>query len=391
MLPIAKRLLDRSGAGELSSEQLKIEWYKLASEFGLAVSDRFTTVALSGLDENLAPTLDLAHKHLTDPNSERETREELIKILLAERDDESKDPRILGHALAHHHRYGHRSNYRARATNADLNATTVEQLTKSLSRLLATEQAVLYIGPRGAEEVVTVLAEHFPMPEELTPATTFEPLRSISPERTQIHFYEKEMAQAQVRLEFAVGERNETGLPAAQLYNEYFAGGMAGLVFQELREARALAYSAWGHYFPANRPDEENILVGFIGCQADKTQEAVEAFLGLLEDMPLNDDRWDSAQDALESAYRTNHARFRQIPGAVYDWTQLGLTEDPRRKRFPVIEAATIETLKTFYEKEIKPRPKLISIVGDSSKIDLEALGKIGPVTKVTKEEIFTY
>ena len=88
---------------------------------------------------------------------------------------------------------------------------------------------------------------------------------------------------------------------------------------------------------------------------------------------------------------RPGAERFRQIPGAVYDWTQLGLTEDPRRKRFPVIEAATIETLKTFYEKEIKPRPKLISIVGDSSKIDLEALGKIGPVTKVTKEEIFTY
>ena len=146
-----------------------------------------------------------------------------------------------------------------------------------------------------------------------------------------------------------------------------------------------------GSLFSRKSPDEENILVGFIGCQADKTQEAVEAFLGLLEDMPLNDDRWDSAQDALESAYRTNHARFRQIPGAVYDWTQLGLNEDPRRKRFPVIEAATIETLKTFYKKEIKPRPKLISIVGDSSKIDLEALGKIGPVTKVTKEEIFTY
>ena len=391
LLPITKRLLDRSGAGELSSEQLKIEWYKLGSEFGFAVSDRFTNVALSGLDENLAPTLALAHKHLTAPNPERETHEELVKILLAEREDESKDPRILGHALAHHHRYGDRSRYRERPSNADINSSTVEQLIANLDRLLATEQAVLYVGPRPANEVASVLAEHFPMPKELTPAKTFAPLRSIAPERTQIQFYEKEMAQAQIRLELAVGERNESGLPAAQLYNEYFAGGMAGLVFQELREARALAYSAWGHYFPANRADEENILVGSIGCQADKTQEAVEAFLGLLNDMPFNENRWDSAQDALESAYRTNHARFRQIPGAVYDWHQLGLAEDPRRKRFPVIESATIETLRNFYQKEIKPRAKLISIVGDSSKIDLDALEKLGPVTKVTKEEIFTY
>jgi len=117
----------------------------------------------------------------------------------------------------------------------------------------------------------------------------------------------------------------------------------------------------------------------------------VIAFLELLEDMPLNEKRWESAQEALESAYRTNPARFRQIPGAVYDWTQLGLKEDPRKARFPVIESATIETLKEFYEREIQPRQKLISIVGDSTKIDLQALEKIGPVTKVSKDDLFTY
>ena len=250
---------------------------------------------------------------------------------------------------------------------------------------------MLYVGPRPAKEVAVVLSKHFPLAETLSPPSTFEPLRSIAPEKTQIHFYEKEMAQAQVRLELAVGERNESSMPAAQLYNEYFAGGMAGLVFQELREARALAYSAWGHYFPASRSDEENILVGSIGCQADKTIDAVDAFLGLLNEMPFNENRWESAQDALESAYRTNHARFRQIPGAVYDWNQLGLTEDPRKARFPVIQSADIETLRRFYQKEIKPRAKLISIVGDSSKIDLDALAKFGPITKITKEQIFTY
>jgi len=391
LLPLAKRLLDRSGAGELTSEQLKIEWYKLGSEFGLSVSDRFTNLALSGLDENLPATLTLAHEHLTSPNTSEETHRELVKIILAERDDESKDPRILGHALAHHHRYGDRSRYRKRASNSDINASTVASLKEKLSELLSSEQAVLYVGPRPAKEVAVVLSKHFPLAETLSPPSTFEPLRSIAPEKTQIHFYEKEMAQAQVRLELAVGERNESSMPAAQLYNEYFAGGMAGLVFQELREARALAYSAWGHYFPASRSDEENILVGSIGCQADKTIDAVDAFLGLLNEMPFNENRWESAQDALESAYRTNHARFRQIPGAVYDWNQLGLTEDPRKARFPVIQSADIETLRRFYQKEIKPRAKLISIVGDSSKIDLDALAKFGPITKITKEQIFTY
>ena len=37
MLSYAKRMLDRSGAGSLDSEQLKIEWYKLGTDFSFGV------------------------------------------------------------------------------------------------------------------------------------------------------------------------------------------------------------------------------------------------------------------------------------------------------------------------------------------------------------------
>jgi predicted Zn-dependent peptidase len=165
---------------------------------------------------------------------------------------------------------------------------------------------------------------------------------------------------------------------------------MAGLVFQELREARALAYSAWGHYFPATRPEDENLLVGFIGCQADKTIEAVKTFLGLMEEMPIDQKRFENAHQAVESIYRTSHVPFRGVPGVVRDWERLGLEQDPRENRFPVIKDATIETLESFYTKHIQPRPKLISIVGDSSKIDMEALSQFGEIIKIEADKIFS-
>ena len=197
------------------------------------------------------------------------------------------------------------------------------------------------------------------------------------------------MAQAQVRLEFPVGIFDENKMPAAQLFNEYFGGGMAGLVFQELREARALAYSAWAHYFSPTRPEEENLLVGSIGCQADKTIEAVLAFMDLLENMPINQTRWDSAHSSMLSSYRTNPIPYRGIAGFVYDVLALGLSGDPRKARFKIVEEAKIETLEEFYKNSIKPKAKLISIVGDSNKIDIEELEKIGPVTRIQKEQLF--
>ncbi len=389
-LPYAKRMVNRSGTGDLSSEQLKIEWYKMGVDFGLNVGERASSFSVSGLDENLAEGLALARDLIANPAIEQGTLDELVKIILAEREDEAKSPQVLAHALAHFHRYGDRSRYRERMTNADLNASTVEKLSASLASLLATEQSILYVGPRSIEDTVALLTDEYATGGELSPAPSFKPLRSASPVETRILFLQKEMAQASVRLEFATGLRDELTRPASQLFNEYFAGGMAGLVFQELREARALAYSAWGHYFPAARPDEENLLVGSIGCQADKTIEAVKVFLELMDEMPIEAARFDNARKALVSLYRTSSVPFRGIPGAVRDWENLGLDKDPRKERFPIITDATIETLRGFYEKEIQPRPKLISIVGDSAKIDMKALEKFGEITTIEASKIFS-
>ena len=158
-----------------------------------------------------------------------------------------------------------------RPTDSDINSSNVESLSKLLSSALNSERTVLYYGPKSPEEVIESISNGFIGNTNAVGETEqLEVIRSYVAEKNQIYFFEKEMAQAQVRLEFSVGPHNEEMMPAAQLFNEYFGGGMAGLVFQELREARALACSAWAHFFTPSRPDEENILVGSIGCQADK-------------------------------------------------------------------------------------------------------------------------
>jgi len=390
ILPYAKRMLDRSGAGDVSAEDLKIEWYKLGTSFSFGVLDQLSSFGLNGLDENLEPSLALARNLLQAPSISSEKWEESKKIILSERDDEQKDPRALSNALAHFHRYGEKSRFVNRPTDAELNATTVEGLSETLSNLLKTERTILYYGPRSPAEILGTIKDGFLSEAPTRPSEPVEPNRSLAPTKSQVYFLQKEMAQAQVRLEFAVGVYDENKTPAGQLFNEYFGGGMAGLVFQELREARALAYSAWAHFFNPTRPNEENILIGAIGCQADKTIDAVNAFMGLLEDMPINENRWESAHASILSTYRTNPIGYRATPSFVYDVRTLGLDMDPRKKRYEALRSAQIKLLTDFYNEEIKPKAKLLSIVGDSAKIDLEKLSEIGPITKVKAEDLFT-
>ena len=48
-----------------------------------------------------------------------------------------------------------------------------------------------------------------------------------------------------------------------------------------------------------------------------------------------------------------------------------------------------MDDLLSFQQERVKDRPKLISIVGDTSVIDMEALGQFGTVRVVQVDEIF--
>ena len=106
--------------------------------------------------------------------------------------------------------------------------------------------------------------------------------------------------------------------------------------------------------------------------------------------MPINQTRWESTHSSILSTYRTNPIPFRSTAGYVYDMNILGLDKDPRENRFSILKDATNKTLEEFYEQTIKPKAKLLSIVGDSTKIDLAELEKIGPVTQIKSDQLFS-
>ena len=389
MLSTAKRMLDRAGARKMSSEDLKVEWYKLGTDFGFGVQEHFCNFFINGLDENFLSSLQLAESHLLFPNSSEEIWNETKDIILSERDDEQKDPNALTHALAHFHRYGKNSRYLKRSSDTDLNNSTTSGLSELLKQAVESPRSILYFGPQPPDVVEQWIRDSFLGVSPKHKAAKVEPDRSLKTQKDQVYFLHKEMAQAQVRFEFSSGLLDESLTPSVQIFNEYFGGGMAGLVFQELREARALAYSAWARFFTPSRPDEENVMVGSIGCQADKTIDAMEAFIGLLKEMPVSNTRWSSAHASLLSAYRTNPITSRAIPKFVYDVDTLGLKIDPRESRFKNLSKAKIDGFEKFYQDKIKAKSILFSVVGDSTRIDMEALEKFGPFTQVTAKELF--
>ena len=388
-LGIASQLLDKSGTSTYNAEDLKKEWYKLGSDFGMNVRSNATSFTISGLDENFEASLVLMMDVLTNPTADAETLAELANIILVNREDAKKNFGTIHRAVYQYNRYDRDSSYLKLLPTEAVKALTVDELHGRIKALLGYKHTLSYTGSLPLDELLTTLKAHHPVAMELKPTPPYHYLTAREAEETELYFFHKEIAQAQIRIEFGGEVYNEMNNPASQLYNAYFAEGMSGIVFQELREARALAYAAGARYAYGNRKGDQNLMLGAISCQQDKTSEAVEAFVDLIDNLPESPERFTEARESILNRYRTAKIGFRGVIGAVRSWEDLGVEVDPRQWRYEQIQNAEIGTLLQFHKEQVQNRPKLISIVGDRTKINMERLAKTGKVIEVGLEDIF--
>ena len=287
--------------------------------------------------------------------------------------------------------YGPESTYLKMTPNESMEQSTVDELHRLIRDLFTYEHTITYTGQMPLEQVLATLRKHHPISGPLKTPPPYPFLKTRRPEQTEIMFVHREMAQAQVRIDFGSELYDESKNPAIQLYNDYFSGDMSSIVFQELREARALAYSAQGVYVSGGRKGDESRMIGAIMTQADKTPDAVGAFIDLMDNLPESSERFDAARQSILNRYRTSKLGFRSVLGAIRSWERLELPVDPRKHRYEQIQQADMDLMLSFHKQMIQGKPKLISIIGDKNKIDLNALANHGKIIEVSLDDLFVF
>jgi len=388
-LSLASSIMDKSGTSELSNEDLQKEWYRMGSNFRFGAGENSSSIGISGLDEQFEPTLALMLDLIRNPVVDAQTLEELKGLILKSREDQKSSPQAIAQALFLYNRYGEESPMLESLTSNQIQETTLDELLSLPANLLDYKHTITYTGSMPLEDLVETLRRHHPLETELqdTPEYRFRTAREIAD--TEIYVVDRETAQAQVRIEFPDSQYNEEETLSASIYNDYFGSGMSSVVFQELREARALAYSASARYAQGSRENAENLMLGAIASQTDKTVDALGAFIDLIDNMPESTERFDDSVSSLINRYRTSKVGFREVIGVVRSWERLGIEGDPRQARFEALQNVSMADLTEFQQEHVKERSKLISIVGDLSIIDEAELEQFGSVREVQIDEIF--
>lgn len=388
-LGLSAALMDVAGTENMSNEDLQKEWYRMGSEFRFGSGENSSAFTISGLDEQFEDSLALMMELVKTPSTDEQTLEQLKGILLKSREDRMSSPPAISQALYLYNRYGEESPLLEALTTEEIMGTGLDELMSLPSDLLNYKHTIAYTGSMPLEDLVEILREHHDIEGDLqdTPEFRFRTARQV--EETELMVVDQQTAQAQVRIEFADGTYNPEDAVMSSIYTNYFGSGMSSVVFQELREARALAYSAQARYAQGSRQEAENLMLGVIGTQTDKTVDALEAFIDLIDNMPSSSERFEESVNSLLNRYRTSKLNFREVIGAVRSWERLGFETDPRRERYQQLQTASLEELQQFQEEHVRDRAKLISIVGDLSIIDTEELEQFGTVEEVQVEQLF--
>ena len=166
---------------------------------------------------------------------------------------------------------------------------------------------------------------------------------------------------------------------------------MNAIVFQEMREARGLAYSSSARLYSPSHLDDSYWYFAFIATQNDKMQTAIEAFDEIINQMPESEAAFEVAKEALITRIRTERTTGEDVLYRYLTDRELGLTEPLAKKVFEVVPTLTLEDVKATQDKWVEGRTYHYGILGDIKDLDMKFLKGLGKVQVLTLEEIFGY
>lgn len=390
-LAIAAEYLQYLGTADKSAAQITKEFYKLACSFDVNTSNEYTTVLIEGLQENFDKAVALFEDLLTHCQADEKALTALKARMLKARADNKSNKGIIMQAMTNYARYGAKNPYNNVLSNEKLNALSGEDLVNILHHLNDYEHKVLYYGPASMNDLTASLGKLHKMPAEFRQPHPAKVFAFTTQDENRVLFTDYDMVQSEIRWVRNIPGYEPARQPIIDMFNNYFGGNMGAIVFQTIRESKALAYSTWAWYITPERKEDPYYISAYVGCQADKFNESIGAMNELLNKLPKLDNNLATARAAVKKDIETERITK---DGIIYNYLtaqRRGINEDIRKQIYAAADKLSYNDLKKFHDDNMANKPYTYCVVASEKKVKDDDLKKYGKVQKVTLEELFGY
>jgi predicted Zn-dependent peptidase len=391
VLGTAFNYLKYLGTSKYTPEQIQMEFYKLACSFGVSAGSDNVYVNLWGLSDNMEKALELLEELIADAQVNEPAFTELIIDVKKRRSDAKLNQQAIFGYLQNYAVWGAQSSMTNVPSSAELDKLKAEDLIARIRDLGNYPHKILYYGPLKQQEVIDILGKHHTTAATLKlypPAVAFTQQPT---DQNRVLFAQYDSKQLYLAM-VTQGEPFDRAMYVpSSMYNAYFGGSMNAIVFQEMREARGLAYSARASYSQPYKPAFNYTFSSFIATQNDKMDEALTAFLSIINDMPESEKSFELAKDQLISSMRKQRIRRDNILFDYISAQEFGWDFDRRKELFEKAQTWTLDDVKKFQQQYVKDRKYTYCVLGDEKDLDPKIINKYGKLQKLSLAEIFGY
>lgn len=386
-LPTAFDYMSLLGTDKFTPDDLKKELFKYGLSLGMSSGARSTTIRISGLDEYLDKGVELLEQVVNNAKPDQDIYNKYVDRVLKSRSDAKKNLGNIRSAMENYGVFGETSPTKYFIPEDKLKTITPEELTKLGSSVLSYPHMISYYGPSPVDKVKEVLNKYHKVPESLLTAPEMKKYEYVLNPKPVVYVVDYDISQANISILFNDIMFNKDIIPYASIFNNFFGP----IVFQEIREAKGLAYTANASYRTASYPDQMTRFTAFMSTQADKLKIATESMGALMVTMPGDESFFKLSNEGLMSSISSQRITNSALFNSWLSNKLLGIDHDMRKDTYEMARTIKLDDMKNFFNTHISGKNPAYIILGNVKMLDMKALAKIGEVKQLKLEDVFGY
>jgi predicted Zn-dependent peptidase len=397
-MPLAINYIIDLGTTRTSSLALRQQMEKLGCVVSFSWTENETIVSLAGAEDNIGKALALLSGFFSEIKPELERLKNKIKYNKYQRDSfEKNDLLTVADALKDYLNYGANAPRLNRLTIDEMEKTGHVALLNEFAAVLGYEVKICYSGKKDAAEVKAVILGNYALKDNPAAAPqAYVPEPADYRENTVLFVDRKDARQSQIYFFIKGNAFTKKDIAPVNAFKSYFYGslddntpGLNSIMFQEIREFRSLAYKVRASIAVPETWDHPIFFWAYLGCQDDKTVEAVKVMTNLLKNMPEKKDKFAIARDNLIKHAQNAKPDFRELTLYVARNLALGYDNDPLAELLPQYRKLELKDVLGFFRNNFGKKPIAVCIVGNKEKIDMNRLKDFGTIIELDQHALF--
>jgi predicted Zn-dependent peptidase len=385
ILPILFKYLPYLGTKDMQPSEIQQAFFRLGISFDVSMEEERCYISLSGLEKSMEEALILLEKIINGAVPNADKLKNVASDIIIKRENALRDRAyMLRNALGSYARYGANSPFNFRLNKEQLLQLDPENIVQRIHELNQYEHAVYYFGSNDFDKVIPILRKHHIVPSERKAAPHSKLFLQVPNTENQVLFYNFPIVQTDLMwISKGTPDFNLEEHFMKEWYNEYFGYGLSSIVFQEIRESKALAYSAYAYFRNPAFKEGFETSGDFIGTQADKLDSAIVAMNRLLGKMPLSDNLFSTSKSALLSTIESERLLPSKYVSSYLAYKRQGIDYDFRSSVYKSLQKLNIKDIEGFHSQKTANTNYALTIGGSEKRINKRALAKYGVVEEL--------